>query len=375
MGSIDGPNHRAFTDEYEAPKKELFRPSEKLRISVTGAAGRMGSAICQHLKKEGHHIIASDWTKNEHMAEDEFCDEYHIVDPTVMDDCLKVTRGVDLIFHFATSAKGLGFIESNPSVTKDDNTIIGYNMVEAARINGVQRFFDASVAYINPELKQAETNVSLNESVACLVERQYPIGFEKPETEVLCKRYHEEFGFECRIGRFYCIYGPFGTWEGGRGKARAAICGEPSISTDKFGMLGDGPHTIMDSYVEDVLRQLLQLSCCKLTLVSSHVLLLLIVWFPLLSVCRLMNSDCREPVYIGSLNMRDLVILGSDDHKKLGCAAVLKNWLRMLRFWIKKGIGKVKPQGTDSSTVGSSEVVGTGAPVERGSLRTADGEE
>ncbi|KAI6669297.1 hypothetical protein NL676_004182 [Syzygium grande] len=338
MGSIDGPNHRAFTHEYEAPKKELPRPSEKLRISVTGAAGRMGSAFCWRLKREGHYIIASDWTKNKHMAEDEFCDEYHIVDPTVMDDCLKVTRGSRPYLSLRHLCGRPGFQCVQPL---GDQGIRHHNWLQHGRGSENQRFFHASVAYINPELKQAETNVSLNESVACL--RQYPIGFEKPETEVLCKRYHEEFGFEYRIGRFYCIYGPFGTWEGGRGKARAAICGEPSISTDKFGKLGDGPHTIMDSYVEGVLR--------------------------------LMNSDFREPVYIGSLNMLDLGILGSDDHKKLRCATVLKNWLRMLRFWIKKPIGKVKPEGTDSSTDGSSEVVGTGAPVERGSLRTADGEE
>ncbi|XP_010034305.2 GDP-mannose 3,5-epimerase 1-like [Eucalyptus grandis] len=310
MGSID------FGSVVGALKKLLFPQSEKLRVCVTGAAGHMGSTLCRRLKRKGHYVIACDGIDDELKGPCVFWDEYLTVDLTVMDDCLKVTGGVDLVFNFATSMGHLGFFrEFNPSVTKDNDTIIGYNMAEAVRINGVERYFHASIAYISAESQQGE-------AIARLAEHQHPTAFEKPETELLIERYHKKFRFAGRIGRFYCIYDPSRSWEGGRAEARPAI---------------------MDSYAEDVLS--------------------------------LMKSDRHEPVYIGSLNMCELVVLGSDDHKKLGCAGALMNCLRMPCFWIKEQIGEAKAQRTDVSADASVEVVGTEEAVDCNSPRTADGEE
>jgi GDP-D-mannose 3',5'-epimerase len=202
--------------EYTASNldREPYWPEQKLRISITGAGGFIASHIARRLKSEGHYIVASDWKKNEHMSEDMFCDEFHLVDLRVMDNCLAVTKGVQHVFNLAADMGGMGFIQSNHSVIMYNNTMISFNMLEAARINGIHRFFYASSACIYPEFKQLETNVSLKESDAWPAEPQDAYGLEKLATEELCKHYTKDFKMECRIGRFHNIYGPFGTWKG-----------------------------------------------------------------------------------------------------------------------------------------------------------------
>lgn len=198
MGSSGGIDYGSYT--YENLEREPYWPSEKLRISITGAGGFIASHIARRLKSEGHYIIASDWKKNEHMTEDMFCHEFHLADLRVMDNCLKVTKGVDHVFNLAADMGGMGFIQSNHSVIFYNNTMISFNMMEASRINNVKRlfslflghsalpysytyelssnefvwcltmilfrFFYASSACIYPEFKQLETNVSLKEADA-----------------------------------------------------------------------------------------------------------------------------------------------------------------------------------------------------------------
>lgn len=134
----DKSNYGAYT--YDALEREIYWPSETLRISITGAGGFIASHIARRLKSEGHYIIASDWKKNEHMPEEMFCNEFHLVDLRVMDNCLKVTKGVDHVFNLAADMGGMGFIQSNHSVIMYNNTMISFNMLEAARITGVKRF-------------------------------------------------------------------------------------------------------------------------------------------------------------------------------------------------------------------------------------------
>ncbi|KAJ8493117.1 hypothetical protein OPV22_014838 [Ensete ventricosum] len=368
MGSTtgnDGTDYGAYT--YANLQREPYWPTEKLRISITGAGGFIASHIARRLKNEGHYIIASDWKKNEHMTEDMFCHEFHLVDLRVMDNCLKVTSGANHVFNLAADMGGMGFIQSNHSVIFYNNTMISFNMLEAGRINGVKRFFYASSACIYPEFKQLETNVSLKESDAWPAEPQDAYGLEKLATEELCKHYNKDFGIECRIGRFHNIYGPFGTWKGGREKAPAAFCRKAITSTDKFEMWGDGLQTRSFTFIDECVE----------------------------GVLRLTKSDFREPVNIGSdemvsMNeMADMVLSfesknlpihhipgpegvrgrNSDNtliKEKLGWAPSmkLKDGLRITYFWIKEQIEKEKAQGRDVSVYGSSKVVGTQAPVQ-----------
>lgn len=149
MGSTgnEGTNYGAYT--YENLEREPYWPSEKLCISITGAGGFIASHIARRLKSEGHYIIASDWKKNEHMSEDMFCQEFHLVDLRVMDNCLKVTDGVDHVFNLAADMGGMGFIQSNHSLIMYNNTMISFNMLEAARINGIKRFVEFSFVILS----------------------------------------------------------------------------------------------------------------------------------------------------------------------------------------------------------------------------------
>lgn len=145
MGTIGETKYGSFT--YESLEREPYWPSEKLRVSITGAGGFIASHIARRLKTEGHYIIASDWKKNEHMPEDMFCHEFHLVDLRVMDNCLKVTKNVDHVFNMAADMGGMGFIQSNHSVIMYNNTMISFNMLEAARITGVKRFVNCYLSF------------------------------------------------------------------------------------------------------------------------------------------------------------------------------------------------------------------------------------
>ncbi|KAG5044384.1 hypothetical protein JHK87_008299 [Glycine soja] len=370
MGISGTTDYGSFT--YQNLEREPYWPSEKLRISITGAGGFIASHIARRLKTEGHYIIASDWKKNEHMTEGMFCHEFHLVDLRVMDNCLTVTKGVDHVFNLAADMGGMGFIQSNHSVIMYNNTMISFNMIEAARINGVKS------ACIYPEFKQLETNVSLKESDAWPAEPQDAYGLEKLATEELCKHYNKDFGIECRIGRFHNIYGPYGTWKGGREKAPAAFCRKTLTSKDRFEMWGDGLQTRSFTFIDECVE----------------------------GVLRLTKSDFREPVNIGSdemVSMNEMaeIVLSFEDKnipiyhipgpegvrgrnsdntlikEKLGWAPTmkLKDGLRITYFWIKEQLEKEKAEGVDLSGYGSSKVVQTQAPVQLGSLRAADGKE
>eukprot|EP00270_Netrium_digitus_P017617 TRINITY_DN650_c0_g1_i3.p1 TRINITY_DN650_c0_g1~~TRINITY_DN650_c0_g1_i3.p1 ORF type:complete len:376 (+),score=50.19 TRINITY_DN650_c0_g1_i3:77-1204(+) len=359
--------------------REPYWPEARLRISVTGAGGFIGSHIARRLKSEGHYVIASDWKRNEHMTEEMFCDEFHLVDLRVMDNCLTVTKGVDHVFNLAADMGGMGFIQSNHSVILYNNTMISFNMLEASRINGVERFFYASSACIYPEFRQLDTdNVNLKESDAWPAEPQDAYGLEKLVTEELCKHYNKDFGIECRVGRFHNIYGPFGTWKGGREKAPAAFCRKVLTATKEFEMWGDGRQTRSFTFIDECVE----------------------------GVLRLTKSDFREPLNIGSdecISMNDMaeMVMGIADKKlpihhipgpegvrgrnsdntlireKLGWAPSmkLKDGLSITLQWIRDQLEKESKKGSDISAYSSSKVVGTTAPVQLGSLRAADGKE
>jgi len=163
--------------------------------------------------------------------------------------------------------------------------MISFNMIEAARRCGVKRYFYSSSACIYPEHKQLDTdNPGLKEADAWPAAPQDAYGLEKLATEELCKYYHKDFGIEFRIGRFHNIYGPQGTWKGGREKAPAAFCRKARCSTSEtdFEMWGDGLQTRSFCYIDDCVE----------------------------GVLRLFHSEFREPLNIGSDEMVSMVDMG-----------------------------------------------------------------
>lgn len=130
------------------PEREPYWPSGKLRVSITGARGFFASYITKRLKSEGCYIITSDWKKNKHMTEDIFYHEFHLFYLRVMQNYLKVTSWVYHVFNLATDMVGIGFIQSSHSVIMYSNMMIGFNMLEAARMNGVKRFVTMNILCI-----------------------------------------------------------------------------------------------------------------------------------------------------------------------------------------------------------------------------------
>jgi GDP-D-mannose 3',5'-epimerase len=336
----------------------------KLRIFIAGGGGFIGSHVAKRLKEEGHFVRVADWKKLEYFNEEEVCHEFHLLDLRDLDACLKMCEGIDEVYDFAADMGGMGFIQSNHSVILYNNIMISFNMVEAARRAGtVKRFFYSSSACIYPEYRQLETaNPGLKESDAWPAQPQDAYGLEKLVTEEFCKYYNKDFGIEFRIGRFHNIYGPQGTWKGGREKAPAAFCRKAIVCGDVFEMWGDGKQTRSFCYIEDCVE----------------------------GVLRLMRSDVREPINIGSEEMVDmnemahlaLQFAGKKDSTKLhhipGPEGVrgrnsdntlireklnwapsisLQDGLKRTFEWIKRQVDSEREQGVDVSQYCQSHVV------------------
>jgi GDP-D-mannose 3',5'-epimerase len=152
--------------------------------------------------------------------EEMFCDEFILADLRLFENCQKVLKTCDHCFNLAADMGGMGFIQSNHSVIFYNNVMISFNMMEACRVEGVTRVFYASSACIYPEGAQLTTELSagLKEADAWPAQPQDAYGLEKLASEEVYKHYQSDFGIQTRIARFHNIYGPFGTWKGGREK-------------------------------------------------------------------------------------------------------------------------------------------------------------
>ncbi|PRW18290.1 GDP-mannose 3,5-epimerase 2 [Chlorella sorokiniana] len=380
--------HQRVAEIYQASSKlakfpfEPYWPEKKLRICITGAGGFIASHLAKRLKSEGHYIVGCDWKRNEHMPEEVFCDEFHLVDLRLFDNCRKVVEGCEHVFNLAADMGGMGFIQSNHSVIMYNNTMISFNMIEAARVAGIKRFFYASSACIYPEYKQLDTEVEgggLKESDAWPAQPQDAYGLEKLATEELCMHYNKDFGIECRIARFHNIYGPYGTWKGGREKAPAAFCRKALTAVGEVEMWGDGKQTrsftFIDDCVEGILRitksdfrQPLNLGSCEM--VSMNGMMEMVMGF------EGMKKGIKHipgPEGVRGRNSENKLIL-----EKLGWEPTIKleDGLRVTYHWIKEQLEReAKEQGKDLSEYARSMVVTTQAPKELGTLRAADGAE
>jgi len=242
------------------------------KIVVTGAGGFIGHHLVRYLKKQGYWVRGVDIKYPEYSAKNE-ADEFLILDLRYYDNCLKATEGVDEVYALAADMGGIGFITFHTSDVLYNNVCINANTAEAAKRNGVKRLFYSSSACIYPTYKQEEANlVALKEVDAYPADPDNEYGWEKIFSERLYKSYSDFY--EVRIARFHNIFGPEGTYDGGREKAPAAICRKVSLAKDggDIEIWGDGKQTRSFCLVDDCIE----------------------------GVFKLMNSDFKDPLNIGS---------------------------------------------------------------------------
>src|SRR6266480_2344574 len=244
---------------------------------------------------------------------------------------------MDEVYGLAANMGGIGFIENNKAVIVRDNTLINLQSIEASRINGVKRYLYTSSACIYPGYLQDETDIApLKEEDAYPAAAEDGYGWEKLYMERICRHYWEDFGLESRIVRFHNIFGPLGTYDGGREKSPAAICRKVALAddVDTIEVWGDGEQTRSYCYISDCVE----------------------------GIHRLMKSEYREPLNLGQdrmLSINELVdIVAAIAGKK-----------------IKKRYDLTKPQGVrgrNSDNTRLRQVLGwePRTPLEVGLART-----
>lgn len=243
---------------------------------VTGAGGFIGHHLVSYLVDRGYDVRGVDIKHPEY--EPTAAHEFELLDLRDPQNCARATRGVDEIYGLAANMGGIGFIETHKAEIVRDNTLINLNTIEAARENGVKRYLYTSSACIYPGYLQNKTDVTpLREEDAYPADPEDGYGWEKLYMERVCRHYNEDFGLETRVVRFHNIFGPLGTYDGGREKSPAAICRKVALAHDgdDIEVWGDGQQTRSYCYIDDCVE----------------------------GIYRLMRSDYREPLNLGQDRM------------------------------------------------------------------------
>jgi nucleoside-diphosphate-sugar epimerase len=225
---------------------------------VTGAGGFIGGQLVRYLEQQSTEIRAVDrkpldgWYYRSPRAEN------RVYDLQILQNCYEVTRGVHEVYNLAADMGGMGFIENNKALCML-SVLINTHLLMAARDNRANRFFFSSSACVYPDYRQGKTDVEgLKESNAYPAMPEDGYGWEKLFSERMCRHFTEDFGLQTRIGRYHNVYGPFGTWDGGREKAPAAISRKIALAVlncqKVIEIWGDGEQTRSFTYIDDCLQ-------------------------------------------------------------------------------------------------------------------------
>ena len=244
------------------------------RALVTGAGGFIGHHLAASLKQRGCWVRGVDIKPPAYAPT--AADEFILADLRDPENALAAMSGITEVYALAADMGGMDFIAANAAAILHNNTLIDVNTLEAARIHCVRRCLYTSSACVYPAWRQQDPNVSpLKEADAHPADPPDAYGWEKLFAERMCAEAGEAHGIDVRIVRLHNVFGPLGTWEGGREKAPAAICRKVAeaklAGRADIEIWGDGEQTRSFCYVDDCVE----------------------------GIHRVMRSSCREPLNLG----------------------------------------------------------------------------
>jgi len=248
----------------------------KSKYLVCGAGGFIGGHLVASLISEGHEVFCVDIKPLEFWFQLHDCAKNYSLDLKEYENCLTVTKDVDFVYNMACNMGGMGFIENNKAECML-SVLINTNLLRACLVNKIKKYFFSSSACVYNADKQKSSYVEgLKESDAYPAMPEDGYGWEKLFSERMCRHFYEDYGLETRVARYHNVYGPMGTFDGGREKAPAALCRKLIIAKNagkkKIDVWGDGEQTRSFMFIDDCI----------------------------IGTKKIFESDCRDVLNIGS---------------------------------------------------------------------------
>ena len=226
------------------------------RILITGGGGFIGSHLARYLYQQGHFIRIADVKFDDYIKEKNYTEKQKL-DLRIWENCLKVTKDIDKVYNLAANMGGIGFITEVGAEVMYDNILINAYMLEASRKNKVKRYLFTSSACVYPTYRQTNPNVKgLKEEDAYPADPDNFYGWEKLFTEKMCEAYQRDYKMDIRVLRYHNVYGPEGTYKGGREKSPAALCRKVAETSNPgtITIWGDGKQTRSYCYIDDAVK-------------------------------------------------------------------------------------------------------------------------
>ena len=247
------------------------------KVLIVGAGGFIGGHLVSWFLENGNEVVAVDIKPKEYWFQDfDDVENHYSMDMKDITNCRNVIKNINYVFNMACNMGGMGFIENNKAECMQ-SVLINTNLLIACKEEKIEKYFFSSSACAYNKSKQQDVFIEgLKEEDAYPADPEDGYGWEKLFSERMCRHFQEDYGIQVRIARYHNIYGPYGTYDGGREKAPAALCRKvinaKKNNERKIDVWGDGKQTRTFLYVDD---------CVEGTL-------------------RLFESDYSEPVNIGS---------------------------------------------------------------------------